>query len=259
MNSEIWQKQDPAKPLFENLIWSKPTNKLTSGKLLVIGGNANGFTAPALAYNLALDAGIGSVKVMLPMALQKIVGKALLEAEFAPSNKSGSFSRQSLSSFLDLAHWSDAVLLAGNFSSNSETSALIEDFLAKYDGAVTFSDDALDIVLNNPHAVLNRPDSLLVLNFDKLQKLFINSRFQMAIKSTQSIDAYVEIISEYTKRFKPLLLTEFNGHIVVAGQGKIITTKVNIDLTELATKASVWWLQNPTKALEAISSSIVSN
>lgn len=258
MTSDIWRKQDPQKPLFEDLIWSKPTNKLTSGKLLVIGGNANGFTAPALAYNQALGAGVGTVKVLLPMVLQKIVGKALPEAEFAPSNNSGSFSRQSLSSFMDLADWSDAVLLAGNFSSNSETSALLEDFLDRYQGAVTFSDDSLDVVINNPHAVLNRPQSLLVLDFNKLQKLLINSRFQMAIKSSLSIDAYVEILSEYTKRFKPMILTEFNGHIVVASQGKIVTTKAEPDLAELATKASVWWLQNPSKALEAISSAVVS-
>lgn len=258
MTNDTWQKQDPKKPLFEDLIWSKPTSKMAAGKLLIIGGNAHGFTGPALAYNQALNAGIGTVKVVLPLALQKIVSKALQEAEFAPSNNSGSFSRQSLSTFMDLAKWADAVLLAGNFSSNSETSALLEDFLAKYDGAVTFRDDALDIAINNPHTVLNRPDSLLVLNFDKLQKFFINSRFQMAIKSSLSIDAYVEIISEYTKRFKPLLLSEFNGHIVVACEGKIITTKAETELTELATKASVWWLQNSSKPLEAIASAIIS-
>jgi NAD(P)H-hydrate repair Nnr-like enzyme with NAD(P)H-hydrate dehydratase domain len=69
-----WLKQTPDKPLFPNMLWSKPENKLHAGKLLVIGGNLHGFSAPATAFAEARKAGIGSQRVVLPDAIQKTVG-----------------------------------------------------------------------------------------------------------------------------------------------------------------------------------------
>lgn len=257
MSSDIWQKQDPDNPLFENLIWSKPSSKMSAGKLLIIGGNRNGFKNPALAYNYALQAGVGAVRVLLPEDLRKIVGKTLEDAEFAPNNPSGGFSKSALSNFIDLANWSDGVLLAGDFSNSSETFVLIEDFLAKFKGQVTIGGDAIDIAIDNPHAVLNRDNTLLELDFSKLQKLLINSRFSRPLKSSMSIDAYIETIIEYTKRFKPIILSEFNGNIVVSEQGKVITTRIDTDLYSLAAKAAVWWLQHPSKSMPAIASAVI--
>jgi len=257
MNSDIWQKQDSNKPLFEDLIWSKPSTKMTAGKLLIIGGNSNGFTSPAICYTKSLQAGAGTVKVLMPQVLQKVVGKTLEDAEFAPNNNSGSFSKQAISAFLDLANWSDGVLLAGDFSNNSETATLLETFLEKYSGQITFYGDAVDLALNNPHAVLNRINTLLVLDFSKLQKLFINSRFARPLKSTMNLDSYIETVSEYTKRFKPIILSEFNGNIVVSEQGKVITTKTEPEISLYPAKAAVWWMQHPSKSLPAIASAIV--
>ena len=69
---------------------SRPENKLQAGKLLIVGGHAQGFARPAEAFALAEKAGAGSVRVLLPDALQKTLGKAFLGAEFAPSSPSAS-------------------------------------------------------------------------------------------------------------------------------------------------------------------------
>ena len=43
MNHDYWHKQTSSKPLFPELIWSRPENRQLAGKLLIIGGNLHGF------------------------------------------------------------------------------------------------------------------------------------------------------------------------------------------------------------------------
>ena len=259
--SNYWTKQTTKEPLYPDLIWSRPSNKLTAGKLLVVGGNSGGFKDLANAYATAEKAGAGVVKVLMPDALQKTIGKVLEMSEFASSTPSGSFDSKSLATILDHAQWSDGVLLAGDFGQNSETASMIENMAGKYNDQLTFSGDAVDIVISNPLIVLNRPNTLIVLEFRQLQKLFMNSRFTRSITSTMSLDAYVEALHEFTKRHQPTLMTVFNGNIVIANNGQLTSTRIDqeIDLQQIGTTACVWWLQNPSKTIEAITSSLVSN
>ncbi|MDO8591435.1 MAG: hypothetical protein Q7R60_00720, partial [bacterium] len=85
MANTYWLKQTKDKPLFPDLLWSRPENKRLAGKLLVVGGNLYGFSAPGTAYGAALKAGVGTARVLLPDKLQKTVGKLIPEAEFVPS------------------------------------------------------------------------------------------------------------------------------------------------------------------------------
>jgi hypothetical protein len=135
MDRTFWQRQTADKPLFPDLLWSRPETKRTAGKLLIVGGNAHGFSAAAEAYGAAAKAGIGTARVLLPDSLQKTVGKVFAAGEYAPSTPSGSFSQQALAELLELAQWADGVLLAGDFGRNSETAILLESFAAKYQGA----------------------------------------------------------------------------------------------------------------------------
>ena len=57
------------------MLWSRPENKKHAGKLLVVGGNAQGFAAAAEGYSYADKAGAGTVRVLLPDSLQKTVSK----------------------------------------------------------------------------------------------------------------------------------------------------------------------------------------
>jgi len=259
MTNDNWQKQTKDQPLHPDLIWSRPTNMQTAGKLLIIGGNANGFKDPAATYAQAKAAGVGQIKVLIPDSLKKIIGRQIEEAEFAPSNKSGSFAKQSLATFLDLAAWADGTILAGDLSSNSETIAMLENFADMYKGILCFSQDAMDLAVNNPHIIISRPNSLIALDFDKLQKLLVNSHFPRALKSTMSIDNYGEVLIEYSKRYQPIIVSQFNDNIVVVGNGKITTTRTTdkIDISHLAVKSTIWWLQNPNKPIPAISSAVI--
>src|SRR5882757_7834828 len=120
MEQTYWHKQAIDKPLFPELLWSRPENKSFAGKLLIIGGNAHGFAAPAEAYVAAEKAGIGTTRILLPDSLQKTVGKLFAPAEFATSNPSGGFAQTSLAEALALSDWADGILVAGDTGRNSE-------------------------------------------------------------------------------------------------------------------------------------------
>src|SRR6185295_14980513 len=111
MAATYWHKQEQSKLIFPELEWSKPENKNQAGKLLIIGGNAHGFSAPAEAYNVAVQTGIGTAKVLLPVALKKVVGRVLENCDFVPSTPSGSFAQNSLAEVLDATTWADALLI----------------------------------------------------------------------------------------------------------------------------------------------------
>ena len=67
---DYWKKQTPDKPLFPDLLWSRPRNRAHAGKLLIVGGNAHGFAAAAEAYAEASKAGVGAAGVIIPDSLQ---------------------------------------------------------------------------------------------------------------------------------------------------------------------------------------------
>jgi ADP-dependent NAD(P)H-hydrate dehydratase / NAD(P)H-hydrate epimerase len=251
----FWQKQTD-KPLFPELLWSRPENKRQAGKLLIIGGNLHAFVAPAEAFAEAEKAGIGTSRVLLPDAAKKLVGPVLEHIEYAPSTPSGSFSQKALAEFLEAAQWSDAVLLAGDLGRNSETAILLEKFCQKYSSQLTLTKDAVDYAVNTPGIVLNRPNTLLVLSFAQLQKLAIKARFKTAFTFDMDLIRLTEALHEFTETYPIHLIVQQTSQIYCASQGKIISTPVEENTVwrvKTAAHAAVWWLQNPGKHLEAFS------
>lgn len=259
MTTNYWQKQG-IKPLYKELLWDKPENKVQAGKLLIIGGNIQSFSIVGLAYQAVQEAGIGVSKVLLPDSLIKIVGHVLEDCEFAPSNKSGGFSKKSLSNWLDLANWSDGVLLPGDLGRNSETAMILEQFIKRYDGQITITQDALDYFIANPIEMLKRQNMTLVTNFPQLQKLGINSHFNQAFTHNLPITSLIDVMHNFTSLFSVNLILKHNDIYFVASNGQVSTTKT--DKTDknwqilVATNASVWKLQNPNKTFEALTTSL---
>jgi NAD(P)H-hydrate repair Nnr-like enzyme with NAD(P)H-hydrate dehydratase domain len=257
MEHTFWHKQSKNKPLFPDLIWNRPENRMYAGKLLVIGGNVHGFNAPASAYGAAEKAGVGVGRVMLPDALSKIVGSLVPEAEFAPSTQSGSFSQQALAEMLSASAWADGVLLAGNFGKNSETALLVESYIQKYEGGLTLTGDSIDFFFTNPGALLNRAQTTLVLEFSQLQKLAVERKFPTAFTSSMDLLRLVDAAHEFTLHHQAYVVIPFADTMVVAVNGEVSTTSnVPLDLTTAASKLSVWWLQNPSKPFEALSTAL---
>lgn len=260
MEHTYWQRQGSDKPLFPDLLWSRPEQKSAAGKLLVTGGNLHAFAAPAEAYTEAEKAGIGTVRVVLPDATKKIVGRIMEHVEYAPSTPSGSFSQQALAELLDLAMWSDGVLFAGDLGRNSETAILLEKFASKYAGQLTLTKDATDYVVSSPELVRDRENTLLVLSFAQLQKLAVTLGFEKPFTFDMSLLHLVESLHDFTKRYAPHIIVKHLDQIHCAVDGQVVSTKLEKDpeiwRVKTAAHASVWWLQNPMKTLESISTSV---
>lgn len=254
-----WLKQSADKPLFEDLLWSRPENKMHAGKLLIIGGNAHNFSAPAEAYDSALKAGVGVAHVLLPDALQKTIGSVLENCEFAPTNKSGSFASRSLAEWVSLASWGDGVLIAGDLGRNSETGIVLELFLKKYSGLLTITKDAVDYFYHQPRHLLERPNTTLVISFAQLQKLVAPTG--RALKFSMTLMQLADELHHISSGFAAHFLIEHNGTLFVAVDGKVSTTTLGetpeVWRVNYAAQASVWWLQNPNKPFEALTTSII--
>jgi hypothetical protein len=262
MDQSFWLRQSD-KPLFPELEWSRPETKKLAGKLLIAGGNVHGFAAPAEAYGAAEAAGVGSVQVILPESLRRAVAKLFPAATFAPSTPSGSFAANALAELLDASLSCDAIFFPGDISRNSETTVLLENLVEKYDGQITLTRDAADIFCQQPISIMHRPNTLLVIAQGQLQRLGSEAHFPRAFTSEIGVVALVDALHEFTKRFTFSIITKYQDQYVVATNGIVSTTKIAHEQTvwrlKTAASASVWWLQNPTKTLESLTTAVMSS
>jgi hypothetical protein len=257
---DYWQRQNPDKPLFPDLLWSRPENRAQAGQLLIVGGNKFDFAAVGEAYNEAVKAGIGRARVLLPDSLQKTVGKVFEAGEYAPSTPSGSFSQKALGELLPMSQWANGALLAGDFGRNSETAIMLERLLETYSGQLTITKDAADYFIISPNKVLARPETLFVISFAQLQKLATNCHFGQAFTFEMDFLRLIELLHEFTKKYEVHIITKHLDTIFVAVNGQVSTTKITDESkvwrVRTAAHAATWWLQNPTKPFEAFVTSL---
>lgn len=264
MDKSYWQQQAADKPLFPELLWSRPEGKRAAGKLLIIGGNSHGFAAPAEAYAEAVKAGVGTARVLLPDAIKKLVGPIMESGAFAPSTKvSGSFSKQALAEFLDHSAWADGVLLAGELGRNSETAVLLEQFVAKYHGRLTVTRDAADYFKDVPTLIMNRPDTTLVISLAQLQKLGTGLKFPQAITFNMDMVRLVNALHQLTTQYPADIIVKHLDNLFAAHAGQVSSTKLPADLSiwrvKTAAHAAVWQLQNPAKPFESLTTALLPN
>ncbi|GAC1387034.1 MAG: hypothetical protein NVS1B7_6180 [Candidatus Saccharimonadales bacterium] len=256
-----WVKQKATIPYFPDLLWSKPINQKHAGKILIIGGNKFGFSAPAAAYSVVNQAGVGTARVLLPEAVYKLIGKQLDNAVAAPSNPSGSFSIRGLSEFVDQALWADGVLLAGDLGRNSETAILLEQFLKTYKGQLTITKDAGDYIAQMHDIALHRLGTTLTLSLGQWQKIAKVTNFEIAITSKLDLIRTVHAAEIFTLRYPVNLILKHEDFVLVAVSGRVSTTHLANDKPiwrlDTAARAAVWWLQNPTATFEALTTAMV--
>lgn len=259
MDYTYWQKQTLKEPLFPDTLWSRPENKQYAGKLLIIGGHGAGFSAPAEAYRHALGAGIGTIKVLLPEALKPTV-HMMPDCDFAPSNRSGGFARQSLDAMLMHADSVDGILLAGEFGRNSETAGVLEQFLAKTSKPIAITHDAVDYFSNHPAPIFQRENTLFVGNFGQLQHLTKSSGFPKAFTSEMPLLQTVETLHELSDQKECFFVTWHMNTMYVAVKGRVASTNVEVTqgswLLKTAAYAAVYWLQQPLTPFESIVTSV---
>lgn len=257
-----WQKQDPRKPLFPDIEWSKPEQRSRAGKLAVIGGHSGGFVALAESYQLAHSLGAGQTRVVLPDSLKKLIPANITDTLFVPSNPSGGFSREAKADFLAASQWADAILLIGDTGRNSETAMLYESLLKEISQPLIITRDAVDLLKNASTALVEREKTTLVVSFAQLQRLFQSVYYPKILTLSMQLTLLVENLHKFTITYPSTIVTYHSDNIIIAHHGNIVTmpwsNAMAIWRGGVASKAAVYLLWTPNKPLEAITSSLTS-
>lgn len=261
MEASHWRTQTSTKPLFPDIEWAKPEQRSQAGRLGVIGGNKLGFAGVAEAYSNALSTGAGEVRVLLPDALKKAIPPTIIEAVFSASNPSGGFAKDAGPDFAALGAWATSILFIGDAGRNSETAILYEDFLRTYDRPLTLTRDAVDLVKNSSQVLVERPQTLLVISFAQLQKLFQAVYYPKILTFSMQLAQLVDTLHKFTVTYPVTIAVLHKDHLVVAHDGQVTTTPWDNAMAiwrgSVAAKAACYMMWHPGKPLEAVTASLL--
>ena len=218
-------------------------------------------TAPAAAYEIAGKTGAGEVKVLLPDVIKRKLPPTMTDVIFGPSNPSGSLAREALNDLLALGNWADGLLLVGDAGRNSETAIIYEQLIHDYNGPLTITRDAVDLLKNTYATLVDRPNTLLVMSFAQAQKLFQSVYYPKVLTFSMTLSAFVEAMHKFTITYSLAVAVLHSQHLVIGFDGKVSTTPwesaMSIWRGDVATRAAVYWLWNPNKPFEATTTSLV--
>ncbi len=261
MDYSYWKKQSPDAPLFSDIEWSKPEQRALAGKLGIVGGNKLGFAGVAEAYTIASKTGTGHLRVLLPDVLKKTIPSTITDALFAPTNPSGSLSKDAAPDMANISSWADGVLLIGDAGRSSETAILYEDFIQNYSGLLVVTRDAIDLVKNSSQVLVDRPNTLLIASFAQLQKLFQAVYYPKVLTFSMQLTNLVEALHKFTITYPVSIAVLHKDTFIIAHGGEVVTTPWDNPMTiwrgSVAAKAAAYWLWSPTKPLEATATAIV--
>ena len=262
MDQSYWQKQTADKPLFPDIEWSKPERRDLAGRLGIIGGNKLGFAGVAEAYTVSLSSGVGAVKVLLPDVLKKTIPPVITDTIFAETTPSGSLAKNALTEMVALGDWATGILLAGDAGRNSETAIAYEQFLDAYNRPLTLTRDAFDLMKNNPNKLAERPETLLVISFAQLQKLFSGVYYPKVLTFSMQLTGLVEAVHKFTVTYPITILVLHKDYLIAAHGGNVTTTPWENPMAiwrgQVAAKAASYWLWNQKTPLEAVTASLQS-
>lgn len=261
MDHTYWRKQTIGSPLFPDVEWSKPEQRSKAGRLGIIGGNKLGFAGVAEAYGIAMQAGVGDVRVLLPDALKKSIPPIMTDVIYGATNPSGSLAKDSLTEMKALGDWATGILMIGDAGRNSETAIAYEGFLRDYSGPLTVTRDAIDLIKNASSSVVERPDTLLVMSFAQLQKLFQLVYYPKVLTFSMQLTGLVEALHKFTITYPVSITVLFKDQLLVASGGEVTSTPWDNPMAiwrgSTAAKAACYWMWGPNKPLESVTASLV--
>ena len=257
-----WRKQTSAKPLFPDIDWGKPEQRSQAGRLGIIGGNKLGFAGVGDGYGLAVAAGVGEVRVLLPDVLKKAIPATITDTIYGATNPSGSLAAGAITEMKTMGQWATGILMIGDAGRNSETAIVYEEFIQTYHGPLTITRDAIDLVKHSSQVVVERPDTLLVMSFGQLQKLFQAVYYPKVMTFNMQLTSCIEALHKFTITYPVAISVLFKDQLLVASGGEVTSTAWDNPMAiwrgSVAARAAVYWLWTPKKTLESVTSSLLS-
>ena len=264
MNStqhDYWHKQTQETPLFPDIAWSKPEQRSQAGRMVILGGNKLGFAAVAENYSEALKTGVGECRVVIPDALRPVIPPSITDTIFVPTNPSGGMSKESSADLSAAADWANMMLLIGDAGKNSETAMLYENLLQKTNIPAVLTRDVIDLLRQNSTEIIARENTLLVLSFAQLQKLFQAVYYPKILTFSMQLTSLIEALHKFTITYPINIMVMHNDTLLVASGGEVSSTPWNNPMAiwrgSVATRAACFWLWNTKKPFQAITTSLV--
>ncbi len=259
--ADYWQVQDSKKPLFENILWSKPEQKAQAGQIGLVGGTKSSFLAVAKAHETITSLGAES-SLLLPEDLKPIL-KTLPNVVFSTTNPSGGLAQKALPDLLTLQSSTDATLLIGDAGKNSETNLLYEIFALKasHDRPIIIARDAIELVSGSFHHIVNQPNFTLIMSFAQYQKLLRSVYYPVMLLHSMTTLKLVEALHKFTITYPLTLILFHQNQVFIANGGQVLSGDFNnpseIWQGIIQAKITCWQSWNPQKPLEAAACAII--
>lgn len=260
-NHTYWHKQSSSEPLYPDFDWIKPEQKTKAGKIGIIGGQKIGFAGVSEAYSTCVKEGAGEVRLLVPDALKKMIPSTMADVVYGPTNHAGSLAKDSLKELKALGDYADVLLFIGDAGMSSDTSITYEQFLSSHSGPVVITRDSFDILRESHKMLLNREDTLLVLSFAQLQKLFKLSYYPIIITFSMQLTQLVEALHKFTITYPVSIAVLHKETLVIAHGGKIVTTHWDNPMAiwrgTTASKMATHWIWKTSDPLMCFASSVI--
>ena len=257
MNLDYWIKSDKA--IDENIFWNIPEQR--TGVLQIIGGNSNNFSTEIKQTEFLNSLNLKEVRLLLPDSLRTKI-PPVPGVNFAPSTESGSFDKSNELKFA--INDADITLLSGDFSKNSATSVALTTAIKESTKPVVIARDTIDVVADSAEEFIEKGNITILASMAQLQKLFRALMYPKMVLLSSPLMPIVETLHKFTLSYPVTILTFHQDKIIVASEGKIITTSISetdyspigLFVGNLASKIAAMQLWTPGKSLEATHASV---
>lgn len=257
MNLDYWTKIDEA--IDADIFWNIPEQK--TGIMQVVGGNSNNFATEIKQTEFLNSLPIREVRLLLPDALQSKV-PPVPGINFAPSTESGSFDKSEELNFA--VEDADISIFTGDFTKNSKTAVALTKVLKESTKPIIIARDTIDTVADSADEFIEKGNITIVATMVQLQKLFRSLMYPKMILLSSPLMPIVETLHKFTLSYPVTILTFHQEKIIVAHNGKVITTSLNstsytpigLFVGDLPPKIAALQLFTPGKPLETTQSAI---
>ena len=253
MDAKDWQKQE--KMLFPETEWNLPEQKM--GKLTIVGGSRGAFSNEVrVAEYASQKLRFSEVELCFPESIRASLPVGMPNVIFGEATSAGSF--------LEFPRMkTDFVLHLGDFTKNAETKKALDDKIKNEVTPFILTRDAVEAV--SAENYLENEKATVVASLAQVQKNIKEVYYPKMIMLSAPILPIFEALHKFTLSYKITLVTFHEGLVLVAKNGKIVSTAISktgyspLSLWggQLAVKIAMYQYFNPGKSLEASASAVI--
>ncbi len=252
MEASYWTRQEKA--LYPELEWNLPEQKM--GKIEVIGGSKGAFSNEIrVAEYITRNLSFLETELCFPESIRASL-PGLSNVIFGEATSAGSFL-----AFPEIR--ANFELLLGDFTKNNETLKALNGKVSKEKVPFLLTRDTVDGV--EPEKYLEREDVTVVASLAQVQKIFKEVYYPKIIMLSMPILPVVEALHKFTLSYKITLVTFHEGLVLVARDGKVVSTAISktqysplsLWSGQLAAKIAMFQYFNPGKRLEATAAAVI--